>query len=68
MTGHKTIYVIIDTETGEFVSINNKAAWVKVGNAKNAWNIANHYRYNPPKLFADQDQYVIKAINCEEQQ
>ncbi len=67
MTNYKTIYTIVDTETNEFVSINNKAAWTKVGNAKNAWNMA--HRWMPgPLYFSEQTRYVIKAIECKEQQ
>ena len=56
MTNYKIIYAIVDTETNEFVTINNKAAWTKVGNAKNAWNRKHRI------LFGEQTRYIIKAI------
>ena len=56
MTNYKIIYAIVDTETNEFVTINNKAAWTKVGNAKNAWNRQHSI------LFGEQTRYIIKAI------
>lgn len=67
MTNYKMIYTIVDTETNEFVSINNKAAWTKVGNAKNAWNMAVRWTSNG-SYFSEQTRYVIKAIECKEQQ
>lgn len=61
MTNYKIIYTIVDTETNEFVSINNKAAWTKVGNAKNAWNMA--FRWLPERSsFGEQTRYVIKPM------
>lgn len=59
MTNYKTIYTIVDTETNEFVSINNKAAWTKAGNAKNAWNVQQGRRGT---LFGEQTRCVIKPI------
>ena len=67
MTNYKVIYTIIDTETNEFVAINSKAAWTKAGNAKNAWNAAFRWAL-PEPYFNDQSRYIIKAIECKEQQ
>lgn len=64
MTNYKTIYTIVDTETNEFVSINNKAAWTKAGNAKNAWNVASGWLNK--SRFSEQSRYIIKAIDCKE--
>jgi hypothetical protein len=61
MTNYKIIYVIVDTETNEFVTINHKAAWTKVGNAKNAWNTQQGWRSNKT-LFGEQSRYVVKPI------
>lgn len=60
MSTYKKIYVIIDTENGEFVAINHKAAWTKAGHAKNAWNLKNSYRTN--LRFDEQSRYVLKVI------
>jgi hypothetical protein len=59
MTNYKIIYVIVDTETNEFVTINHKAAWTKVGNAKNAWNTQRFYHGT---LFGEQTRYVVRPM------
>ena len=64
MTNYKTIYTIVDTATNEFVSINNRAAWTKVGNANNAWN--KEFYWTGDGLISDQSRYIIKAIECKE--
>ena len=60
MVTYKKIYVIIDTETGEFVAVNHRAAWTKPGNAKNAWNKA--VSYSLKCLFDEQSRYILKVI------
>ena len=60
MTNYKIIYVIVDTETNEFVTINNKAAWTRVGNAKNAWNANLSCLFEG--RFNEQTRYVVRPM------
>lgn len=63
MTNHKSIFVIVDNATGEFVCFNSKAAWTKRGNAKNAYNCAQGWLTG--QRFDDQNEYSVVEITKE---
>jgi len=52
-----SIYGILDTETGQFISYGAKIAWNHTRNAKNAYNY--HRNYNDTKKFDEQTRYEI---------
>jgi len=57
---YKKIYVIYDTLDDSFVSINNKAAWTKAGNAKSAFTTGYRYAYN------SQERYIVLPVTVDE--
>lgn len=61
------VYVIYDTEEKKFVTYNSKGAWVKSGNAKNAFNCHDLPRWqrnnNNITKFDEQTRYKIVKLD-----
>lgn len=56
------IYAIRCKETGEFQVYNNRCAWTKAGNAKNAWVNANNGFGKDFIGFDEQEDYEILEL------
>ena len=64
---YKKIYVIYDTQEDCFVTFNHKAAWTKVGNAKNSFNVHMFdWSKRSHKRFDEQTRYIILPVTVDE--
>lgn len=60
---YKTLFVIVDNETGQYVTANSRCAWISKHNALNAYYIdLGNYGKNP---YEEQYRYEIVDIIAE---
>jgi len=56
------IYGILEKATNTFVGYNNRGAWTKAGNAKNAWVNANNFSGKEFVGFDEQGEYEVVEL------